>query len=437
MLSLTLQFSLLSAHEFDFLSPPEPEPAVTIPPRTGTWLVEPATIRLPATGSRSDRPAAKEVEDERLKAWLAEPPVGAWTTVLLSLIEKRQTSVPEASRAMALLHVGLNDALEISSAAAVSDHAVMAGAASPILQTLFPDDRRDLKKLEDEALRAPLAAGRATKAEIRHGRDIGREVARAVLEAAPAGPPADAAPSSTTNASPCAWVPTPPAFLDPVEPAWGRSATWFLPRADLYRPEAPPACDSAAFRREIDEARIAREKAGARKLSPALFFNDGRGTATPLGHWLKIALQIMEDRSVSNREAARVLSTLSVAGADAVIATWDAKYHYRRVRPVSVIRKTHPDWAPLAETPASPSYPSDRAVVGWAAAEVLAGFFPDQSAEFRHNADRAGLSRITGGWNTPFDVQKGQALGQAIGWNALAAGGTKGIINRPPLGLRK
>ena len=65
---------------------------------------------------------------------------------------------------------------------------------------------------------------------------------------------------------------------------------------------------------------------------------------------------------------ARLFARLNIAMADAIIATWDAKYEYDLWRPVTAIRAADTDgnpattadtsWAPLLGTPNFPSYTS-------------------------------------------------------------------------------
>jgi hypothetical protein len=76
-----------------------------------------------------------------------------------------------------------------------------------------------------------------------------------------------------------------------------------------------------------------------------------------------------------------------MAGADAIIACWQAKYRDPYWRPVTAIR--HPDsagnsgitadpaWEPLLPTPAHPEYPSGRTSYTSATARVLQEFFGD------------------------------------------------------------
>ena len=81
-------------------------------------------------------------------------------------------------------------------------------------------------------------------------------------------------------------------------------------------------------------------------------------------------------------DTARVLAMGNVVGADAGIACWDAKYHYRFWRPIMAIRNAgidgnpatiaDPAWTPLLTTPNHPEYPAAHGCLTGSEAEVLA-----------------------------------------------------------------
>jgi PAP2 superfamily len=85
---------------------------------------------------------------------------------------------------------------------------------------------------------------------------------------------------------------------------------------------------------------------------------------------------------------ARLFALLNMAGADAYIACWEAKYRYHYWRPVTAIRNpdgagnrgitADPEWEPLMPTPAHPEYPSGRTSYTSATARVLLEFFGDE-----------------------------------------------------------
>jgi hypothetical protein len=149
---------------------------------------------------------------------------------------------------------------------------------------------------------------------------------------------------------------------------------------DQFRPGPPPAITSNLYAKDYNEvmsvgsatstdrppdrADVARIYAAS---SPGLVFNlAARQIATAQG------------RSLS--ENARALALINMASNDALVVSFEAKYHYQLWRPETAIRadsddnpKTDPDWSfvPFISTPCFPSYPSNHASGSNSAAEVL------------------------------------------------------------------
>src|SRR3712207_3085488 len=82
------------------------------------------------------------------------------------------------------------------------------------------------------------------------------------------------------------------------------------------------------------------------------------------------ARQLSTHQGLSVVDNARLFALLNMAGADAYIACWQAKYRHPYWRPVTAIRHADsagnggitadPAWEPLLPTPAHPEYPSGR-----------------------------------------------------------------------------
>src|SRR4026207_1196739 len=127
----------------------------------------------------------------------------------------------------------------------------------------------------------------------------------------------------------------------------------------------------------------------SRSLTPeqkqiAQFWADGAGTATPAGHWNRLALDLVKKYMVYTTEAAVIMAAVNPAQADAFIAAWDSKYAYWAVRPVTVIpHDIDPTWTPYLQTPFFPAYVSGHATTSGAAAEGLARFFPQDATWVR------------------------------------------------------
>jgi membrane-associated phospholipid phosphatase len=103
--------------------------------------------------------------------------------------------------------------------------------------------------------------------------------------------------------------------------------------------------------------------------------------------WNGVLQQIVAARFSSLSDSARAFALLNIAGADAAIACWDAKYFFNFWRPITAIRQadTFPnrgltadvDWEPLLATLPFPEFPSGHTVISSAIATALAELFGD------------------------------------------------------------
>lgn len=234
-----------------------------------------------------------------------------------------------------------------------------------------------------------------------------------------------------------AWKPTAPALVPALEPGWG-SMLRYIPTSTTCAAPAPQIdSDVAAL-----EARTIADQASQDQKNAARFWDDERiRTATPPGHWVIIAAQVlaagMVDGDVSARESVRTMLDVSIAMADSFIQVWADKYQYRTARPITIIQTTDPDWNSYLGNPPFPSYPSGHAAVSRAAAEVLTrhlgdvafsdqggnesaggwlalGIEPRSFANFTEAADESGMSRIWGGIHTMDDYVGANHIGSCI-----------------------
>lgn len=131
--------------------------------------------------------------------------------------------------------------------------------------------------------------------------------------------------------------------------------------------------------------------------------------------WLERTLELVRGRLTQKDPvaASRAYALVSVATYDAIVATWRAKYRYRRAAPTS-------DDA-LVPIGRAPSYPSEHAAVAGAASRVLAYAFAEQPGpRFEEMATEAANSRIQAGVNVRSDVEAGLDLGRAVAAKVIA-----------------
>lgn len=200
----------------------------------------------------------------------------------------------------------------------------------------------------------------------------------------------------------------------PVESDAGQWHPWVLASGSAVRPPAPSADQSAQSQQELDE--IVRLQSARTAMTDSLVrFWD----TLPTERWHALTLDMLEFywallpdvRPATPVRSARILALVNVAMYDALVATWDAKYAYKRRPPAVSDARVRP----LAAITEVPSYPSEHAAVAAAAAAVLAYAFPFEDTLRFHRLERdAGEARIIGGAAYRSDVDAGYAIGRAV-----------------------
>ena len=379
-----------------------------------------------------------------------------WNTAVLTAIKTTRTAPPTASRALAILHTSIYDAVngilrthepyfvKEKGPTNASEEAAVSAAAHKVLITLFPTQAATFDQLH-EAILAEIR----DNARKRRGLEWGEFVAGQILDWRENDGSEDVV-VPPFGSGPGAWQPTPPGFALYLLPQWGFVTPFAIPTGSFFRPKGPPALTSDKYAADYNEVKAlgaARSTTQTdlmrteEQTQIALFWADGAGTVTPPGHWNVIAKDVATARGNRMRQNARLFALLNVAMADAAIAAWDAKYAYNFWRPVTAIHETEDDgnpatepdedWLPLITTPPFPDYISGHSTFSGAAAEVLSLFYgtprvpfstTDDSGEiersfrgFLHAAREAALSRMYGGIHFRSANDDGLAVGLAIG----------------------
>ncbi|HEX9586938.1 MAG TPA: vanadium-dependent haloperoxidase, partial [Bradyrhizobium sp.] len=201
-----------------------------------------------------------------------------------------------------------------------------------------------------------------------------------------------------------------------IEPHAGTWKTWVIASGTQFR--APPPPDRTATEKELGElARIAATRDGA-ALDRVAYWDTG----SPSYRWSEIAVAEHLRIGTPWQIAARDLALMHIAIYDAMVAAWDSKYAYKRLRPSEVSA----DLTTVLPNPPSPSYPAEHAVAAGAASEVLAYIFPERGEFFRKLADEAAGSRLIAGVNYASDVAAGMALGRQVAVLVIARGKSDG-----------
>jgi hypothetical protein len=316
--------------------------------------------------------------------------------------------VPAATVDFAYVHVAIYDAVAAidgrfrpfavtpsSPAAGASADAAVAGAAYGALLALFPSQKPYL----DSELSAALALVPDGEAETK-GLALGQEVAAAFL-ALRSGDGRNASVPYTPGSGPGAWQPTPPAFAAAVTPWVGAMQPFALLHAAQFRPSGPPALDSAEYAADLAEvqsygALASTTRTAQQAVQARGYLEHGGSQYSRSLRWF--ALQ----RGLSLADNARFFAQVHVAMADAIIACWEAKYHYGFWRPITAIRAADTDgnaattadaaWLPLSPTAPHPEYPSGHSTATGAMAETLRLFFGTPNVAFDWTSSTTGTT---------------------------------------------
>lgn len=375
--------------------------------------------------------------------------LGTWNEIALQVTAADHARGPDegydqlgphrSSRAMAIVHIAMYDAInaitrKYESFTGIADgpgnasvDAAIAVAARDTLVALFPLQEETIRN----AYRVDSVSIPGTDEAKREGETVGAAAAAAILAARADDKSSIREPDVGTEdqaaADPTKFVYVKPDVgvwqPDPVSNIrvalgyhWGEVKPFVITSAAQFRPLPPPPVSSpeyAALYAEVkrlggDERRgTDTERKGIETFWGIFWAYDGTpGLCAPPRLYNQVAMQFCEQNTrtllplsdISDR--ARYLALLNTAMADAGIAAWEAKWHYKYWRPVTAIRysaddgnnSTAPDAAffPLGApatnargpnfTPPFPAYPSGHATFGGVVFEIMRMFFGEMTS---------------------------------------------------------
>ncbi|BAO76115.1 vanadium-dependent haloperoxidase [Winogradskyella sp. PG-2] len=262
---------------------------------------------------------------------------------------------------------------------------------------------------------------------------------------------------SVFSDDPSRWQPTPPAYMDGIEPHWNKIRPFTLDSAAQFKPVPPPSFSmdkESDFYKELEEVyaisnEITEKGDTSEELQIAQFWDCNpyvsitRGhlmfatkKITPGAHWIgitKIACR-KSDYDMMNTINAYTKTSLGIF--EAFISCWDEKYRSNLIRPETLINKHFDDsWKSILQTPPFPEYTSGHSVVSGSASTVLTAIFGDNFQfdddteipyglpvrsyqSFDKAADEAAISRLYGGIHyraaVGIGLQQGRALGDFV-----------------------
>lgn len=256
-------------------------------------------------------------------------------------------------------------------------------------------------------------------------------------------------PKYSIEDDPATWKPTPPAYMDAVEPHWNKIRPFAIDSAGQFKPVAPTPFSTDKKSQFFTEAKEVhdmgvnltqeqREIASFWDCNPFVMNVKGHvmfatKKISPGGHWMNITNVACKKTNKSFIESIEAYACVSVALIDGFISCWDEKYRSRVIRPETYINQyINEDWTPLLQTPPFPEYTSGHSVISSASAVTLTKLFGDNFAfvdsteieygmtarsftSFIQASEEAAMSRMYGGIHYKPAVMNGITEGRALG----------------------
>jgi hypothetical protein len=208
-----------------------------------------------------------------------------------------------------------------------------------------------------------------------------------------------------------------------------------------FRPAPPPALTSETWSADVNEirelGRIDSTKRTAEQTTIGRFwFVTGPPSYNP------VVRQVAMAKEMDIVDCARLFALTAMAGNDALIAVFDAKYTYNLWRPMTAIRNADQtnnsgtprdaSWRPLGETPMHPEYPCAHCITSAAVSAVLQGVAGNEIGEISMTSptapgvirkwtslqaysDEVAVARIYAGFHYRFSTVVGKDMGKKIG----------------------
>jgi hypothetical protein len=253
----------------------------------------------------------------------------------------------------------------------------------------------------------------------------------------------------TIQHDPATWQPTPPAYMDAVEPHWNKIRTFAIDSAQEFKPVPPTPFSKdknsqfykeAVYVYETGKNLTEEQRAIASFWDCNPFVMNVKGHVmfatkkiSPGGHWINITRLACTMTKADMVKSAEAYVRVALSLADGFIVCWDEKYRSKLVRPETYINQNiNEDWLPLLQTPPFPEYTSGHSVISTSAATALTGLFGDNFAftdstevefgmpsrnfkSFISASQEAAVSRVYGGIHYMPACENGKVQGGQVG----------------------
>jgi hypothetical protein len=305
-----------------------------------------------------------------------------WNTKAGEIVVNAKMGPPPAYRTMAIVNTAVYEAvnaitkrypagtLKLEAAPGTSVDAAIAAANRTALSKLLPSQQSAIDHAYQAAL-SKIADGAAKNSGIA----VGEQAAAAVLVAR-ADDGAVAVETYRPQTSAGVYLPT----VLPAAPHWPQRKPWLMSNPAQFRPGPPPALTSQLWASDYNEIKALGGKSSSRRTAEqtqiASFWE---ATLPPVYTGIVLSVADVPGREITRN--ARLFAVVAQAADDALVAVFEAKYHYNFWRPVTAIRNGDLDgndaterdasWTPFIETPMHPEYPCAHCTVAGAVGTVV------------------------------------------------------------------
>ena len=250
------------------------------------------------------------------------------------------------------------------------------------------------------------------------------------------------------------WQPTPPAYMDGIEPHWSEIRTLVLDSASQFKPV--PAFKystdkNSPFFKQVQEVydisqMMINKGDSSEEMKMAQFWdcnpyvtvNQGhmmfaKKKITPGGHWMGITKIACNESKADFEKTVYAFTATSIGLFDSFISCWEEKYRSNVVRPETMINQNiDEDWKPVLQTPPFPEYTSGHSVASTCSSVILTSVFgenfkylddtelpfglPSRNFKsFKAAAYEASMSRFYGGIHYKAAIENGIIQGKNVG----------------------
>jgi len=356
----------------------------------------------------------------------------------------------DAQRIIGLVHAAMFDAVnsieqryrpylvQLPAPPSTSKEAAAATAATVVLASI---NEKTASAVRD-ALAVDLASIPDGPAKS-DGIKLGETVAAKVLEAR-ANDGHDAPDAYRPRTAPGVYVPTPITAAS----VWPNLKPFAINSGSQFRPQPPVSLTSKEWATDYNEIKDYGSKSSTKRTpqqteTARFWLMVGPQAYHPL------ARQLVKAKQMSVIDSARFMTLVALGLNDALIAVFDAKYHYNFWRPITSIRNGDIDdnpaterdatWQPIDNTPMHPEYPCAHCILSGTVAGIVkttlgSADIPEVAltsptargvthrfTNMTAFADEVANARIWAGFHYRFSTRVGTDMGNRIGEHVVTS----------------